>query len=615
MECPICGQTFPQATINSHVNECLNSSDDNDRSSARQSAEADDESGGHTRVSNAPTKRKGSSNWGSLQPMKSSTQADSSVSSAPSSAPKRARKTPAAKDARRDASTVSDNKTETADHVKVTSVREQSAADQEGSKHFHTPGSLRKHTVPSLPSTKSIITPTSQPQSQPLSSKPSSSKESFAPLAERVRPKDLEDYVGQDKAVGKESMLYSLLSSDHIPSVILWGPPGCGKTTLARIIANNCRSRGNAKFVSLSAAVCGVNEVKDTIKIARNDQKMFRKKTVVFLDEIHRFNKAQQDILLPHVEDGTITLIGATTENPSFQVNSALLSRCRVIVLDKLAAESILSILQRALPYIGAAVMESESIPTAASANESEVHVDSKALEMLSNLVDGDARAALNGLQMAVESKKPNASKGSCCAEQLKTGGGPGGNVVTTEDIKEGLQRSHVLYDKTGEEHYNIISALHKSMRGSDPSASLYWLARMLEGGENPLYIARRLIRFASEDVGLADPQALTQAVAAYQGCHLIGMPECEVLLAQCAVYLTRAPKSVEIYQAYQKAKTCVRQQQGPLPSVPLHLRNASTRLMKSLGYAKGYKYNPNYDGPVDQDYFPEELVGTDFFS
>nr|KAG5713110.1 hypothetical protein BaRGS_021904 [Batillaria attramentaria] len=330
----------------------------------------------------------------------------------------------------------------------------------------------------------------------------------------------------------------------------------------------------------------------------------------------------KNDILLPHVEDGTVTLIGATTENPSFQVNSALLSRCRVIVLEKLTGESIVSILQRALPHVGATLVESEKDITNGSdmnSNSPQVFIDHKALELLANLVDGDARAALNGLQMAVQSKgadpasqtgrvtKPGSSKGRSRSRTSR--------MVTTEDVKEGLQRSHVVYDKTGDEHYNIISALHKSMRGSDDSAALYWLARMLEGGENPLYIARRLIRFASEDVGLADPLALNQAVAAYQGCHLIGMPECDVLLAQCVVYLSRAPKSVEVYKAYGKAKSCVKGHKGPIPSVPIHLRNAPTKLMKSLGYGKDYKYNPDYEEPVNQTYFPDELVGTDFFS
>ncbi|KAK7505771.1 hypothetical protein BaRGS_00003042 [Batillaria attramentaria] len=562
MECPVCGRSFPPATINAHVNECLNSSQDSPE------PVADDTSSAATAV---PQKRK-CTDWGSLQPMRSE---KLKTVSSPGPAKKMRNSTTA--DEKMEVSKGGPNATVSSDgHLEK--------PDDAGDGNRHIPAAATN-----IASTRNRSSAQGQPPTQ------TSTAQSFAPLAERMRPQGLEDYVGQDKAVGQGSMLYSLLSSDHIPSIILWGPPGCGKTSLAKIIANNCRSRGSAKFVSLSAAVCGVNEVKDTIRAARTDQKMFRKKTVLFLDEIHRFNKTQQDILLPHVEDGTVTLIGATTENPSFQVNSALLSRCRVIVLEKLTGESIVSILQRALPHVGATLVESEKDITNGSdmnSNSPQVFIDHKALELLANLVDGDARAALNGLQMAVQSKgadpasqtgrvtKPGSSKGRSRSRTSR--------MVTTEDVKEGLQRSHVVYDKTGDEHYNIISALHKSMRGSDDSAALYWLARMLEGGENPLYIARRLIRFASEDVGLADPLALNQAVAAYQGCHLIGMPECDVLLAQCVVYLSRAPKSVEVYKAYGKAKSC---------------------------YGKDYKYNPDYEEPVNQTYFPDELVGTDFFS
>ncbi|XP_076449317.1 ATPase WRNIP1-like [Babylonia areolata] len=597
MECPVCGRVFPASSINTHVNECLNNQ-------VVESNTGEEDTGGtfdanERKGTNTSTKRKSSTTWGSLQPMRPAVSPNSSKK------PK-IKETTETESEPRTVNIDREEKHETSDDVSVERNVSYSPA-----RSTHGAASSTKST-PLFPGKS-----TQSDRQQPAKSVSTNKAESFAPLAERMRPKGLEDYVGQDKAVGRDSMLYSLLSSDHIPSLILWGPPGCGKTTLARIVANNCRARGNAKFLSLSAAVCGVNEVKETIKIARNDQRMFRKKTVMFLDEIHRFNKTQQDVLLPHVEDGTITLIGATTENPSFQVNSALLSRCRVIVLEKLSAESILSILRRALPHIGAVVVDTETdtLEGDDSCDRSEVSVNKEALELLSNLVDGDARAALNGLQMAVEAKGAHSQSNSRGHGTDASASPPQSRVVTVDDIKEGLQRSHVLYDRAGEEHYNIISALHKSMRGSDTSASLYWLARMLEGGENPLYIARRLIRFASEDVGLADPQALPQAVAAYQGCHLIGMPECEVLLAQCAVYLARAPKSVEIYKAYGKAKACVRDHKGPLPSVPLHLRNAPTRLMKNLGYSKGYKYNPDYAGPVDQTYFPDELLGTDFFS
>ncbi|XP_054982815.1 ATPase WRNIP1 [Sorex araneus] len=428
------------------------------------------------------------------------------------------------------------------------------------------------------------------------------------PLADRMRPCALRDLVGQSRALGRDSLLRALLDANEVPSLILWGPPGCGKTTLAHIIANNSKKHG-VRFVTLSATSAKTTDVRDVIKQAQNEKSFFKRKTILFIDEIHRFNKSQQDTFLPHVECGTITLIGATTENPSFQVNAALLSRCRVIVLEKLPVDAMVTVLTRALDSLGVRVLDSSrpEDPLSHSSDsgaEPPVFIEDKAVDTLACLSDGDARACLNGLQLALLARLSKG--GQACP--------PGRLLVTETDVKEGLQRSHVLYDRAGEEHYNCISALHKSMRGSDPSAGLYWLARMLEGGEDPLYVARRLVRFASEDVGLADPSALTQAVAAYQGCHLIGMPECEVLLAQCVVYLARAPKSVEVYRAYNNAKACVRSHPGPLPPVPLHLRNAPTRLMKELGYGQGYVYNPAARGPVQQDYLPEGLRGLDFF-
>ncbi|XP_067418690.1 ATPase WRNIP1 [Emydura macquarii macquarii] len=436
------------------------------------------------------------------------------------------------------------------------------------------------------------------------------------PLADKLRPGTFEDYVGQDQVLGEQTLLRSLLEAHEIPSLVLWGPPGCGKTTLAHIIANNSKKNGT-RFVTLSATSAKTNDVRDVIKQAENEKKLFKRKTILFIDEIHRFNKSQQDTFLPHVECGTVTLIGATTENPSFQVNSALLSRCRVIVLEKLSVEAMEAILIRAIKSLGIRVLGQDERHTG-SANgsnskscESPVYIEEKAISTLAYLCDGDARTGLNGLQLAVQARL-TAGKTS---DQTSTQGCSVDGVFITEDhVKEGLQRSHILYDRAGEEHYNCISALHKSMRGSDENASLYWLARMLEGGENPLYVARRLVRFASEDIGLADPLALTQAVAAYQGCHFIGMPECEVILAQCVVYFARAPKSIEMYSAYSNVKACLRNHQGPLPPVPLHLRNAPTRLMKDLGYGKGYKYNPIYKEPVEQEYLPEELKGMDFF-
>ncbi|XP_072709287.1 ATPase WRNIP1 [Ciconia boyciana] len=439
------------------------------------------------------------------------------------------------------------------------------------------------------------------------------------PLAEQLRPDTLGDYVGQERVLGAQTLLRSLLESHEIPSLILWGPPGCGKTTLAHIIANSSKKNGT-RFVTLSATSAKTNDVRDVISQAQNEKRLFKRKTILFIDEIHRFNKSQQDTFLPHVECGTVTLIGATTENPSFQVNAALLSRCRVIVLEKLSVEAMEVILMRAVRSLGVQVLgqgdqhgnsATGSSSSSSKSSEFPVYIEEKALNTLAYLCDGDARTGLNGLQLAVQARL---AAGRTTPLNITKGGSADGILITEEHIKEGLQRSHILYDRAGEEHYNCISALHKSMRGSDENASLYWLARMLEGGEDPLYVARRLVRFASEDIGLADPLALTQAVAAYQGCHFIGMPECEVILAQCVVYFARAPKSIEVYRAYSNVKECLRMHTGPLPPVPLHLRNAPTRLMKNLGYGKGYKYNPMYKEPVEQDYLPEELKGTDFF-
>ncbi|XP_061446663.1 ATPase WRNIP1 [Rhineura floridana] len=435
------------------------------------------------------------------------------------------------------------------------------------------------------------------------------------PLADKLRPSHLGDYMGQNQVLGEQTLLRSLLEAHEIPSLILWGPPGCGKTTLAHIIANSSKKNGT-RFVTLSATSAKTVDVRDVISQAQNEKRLCKRKTILFIDEIHRFNKSQQDTFLPHVECGTVTLIGATTENPSFQVNSALLSRCRVIVLEKLSVEAMEAILMRAINSLGIQIL-SQDEQHAGSVNGSNskgselcVCIERKAVNTLAYLCDGDARTGLNGLQMAVQARLTKLH------QQSNTYGCSVNEMVITEDhVKEGLQRSHILYDRAGEEHYNCISALHKSMRGSDENASLYWLARMLEGGEDPLYVARRLVRFASEDIGLADPLALTQAVSAYQGCHFIGMPECEVLLAQCVVYFARAPKSIEVYGTYSNVKACLRNHQGPLPPVPLHLRNAPTRLMKDIGYGKGYKYNPIYKEPVEQEYLPEELKGVNFFT
>ncbi|CAL1579538.1 unnamed protein product [Knipowitschia caucasica] len=433
------------------------------------------------------------------------------------------------------------------------------------------------------------------------------------PLAEILRPKSLEEYFGQNKVVGEHTLLRSLLDTQEIPSLILWGPPGCGKTTLAHIIACSCKKKGTFRFITLSATSASVNDVREVIKQANNELRLCKRRTILFIDEIHRFNKSQQDTFLPHVENGTVTLIGATTENPSFQVNAALLSRCRVLVLERLSVEAMSSILLRAVDTLGVRVLGPSSDglkpPVETVGQQPVICIEQHALDTIAHLCDGDARTGLNSLQLSIQAQV------SLAQSKALQGGSNVEIVVTEVHVKEGLQRSHILYDKAGEEHYNCISALHKSMRGSHQNASLYWLGRMLEGGEDPLYVARRLVRFASEDVGMADPLALPQAVSAFQACHFIGMPECEVILAQCVVYLAQAPKSVDVYKAYNNVKACLRNHKGPLPLVPLHLRNAPTKLMKQLGYAKGYKYNPAFSEPVEQDYLPQELKDMDFFS
>ena len=407
------------------------------------------------------------------------------------------------------------------------------------------------------------------------------------PLAERMRPLSLDEFAGQQEAVGPGSLLRQAVSENRIFSVILWGPPGCGKTTLARIIAQQSRSH----FVHFSAVLSGVKEIRAVIAEARDQLTAHRRRTVLFVDEIHRFNKSQQDAFLHHVESGLLTLIGATTENPSFEIIAPLLSRCRVITLKPLEPEHLRAILQRAL----------DDGERGLAAHQ--LTLDEKAADHMIRISDGDARAALNNLEMA-----------AFLTMARKGPPGSGGlRRIELEDMEAAVQQKALQYDKAGEEHYNLISALHKSLRGSDPDAALYWLARMLMAGEDPLYIARRMVRFASEDVGLADPYALGMAMAAMEAYRFIGRPEGELALAQAAVYLTTATKSNSIYEAYGRIQATIRAT-GSLP-VPLHIRNAPTRLMKDLGYGRGYRYAHDYaDAVVPQQYLPEKLQGTSFF-
>lgn len=380
------------------------------------------------------------------------------------------------------------------------------------------------------------------------------------PLASRLRPQTLEDYVGQKHLVGKGKILWQLIEHDQVSSMIFWGPPGVGKTTLARIIANCTKS----EFIDFSAVTSGIKDIKAVMKQAQDKQSLGIK-TIVFVDEIHRFNKAQQDAFLPYVEKGSIILIGATTENPSFEINSALLSRCKVFVLHGLETNDILELLQHAL-------LSEEGF------KKENIDIDEKGLYMIASFANGDARMALNTLEMAILNGEKLDNK----------------TIVSLQIIEECTNRKSFLYDKKGEEHYNIISALHKSMRNSDVDAAIYWLARMLESGEDPLYIARRLVRFASEDIGMADSRALEIAVAGYQACHFLGVPECNVHLTHVVTYLSLSVKSNALYVAYESAKKDALKTLGE--PVPLHIRNAPTQLMKELHYGDGYQYAHDYE-------------------
>jgi putative ATPase len=409
------------------------------------------------------------------------------------------------------------------------------------------------------------------------------SGEDQRPLAERLRPRSLAEFCGQAKVVGAGSLLRQAVDNDRIFSMILWGPPGCGKTTLARIIARETK----AHFVHFSAVLSGVKDIRAVIKTAQEQRQLHRKVTILFVDEIHRFNKSQQDAFLHHVESGLITLIGATTENPSFEVISPLLSRCRVIPLAPLAETDLDDLVNRALS-------DQER-----GLGRLHLEIDADARAHLIRIADGDARALLNNLEIAA--RLASQKRGETAAR------------IELAAVEQAMQHKALDYDKDGEQHYNIISAFHKSMRGSDPDAALYWLARMLEAGEDPLFVARRMVRFASEDVGNADPYALRMAISAMEAFRFIGRPEGDLCLAQAAVYLACAPKSAGVYKAYKRALEAVGKE-GNLP-VPLHIRNAPTHLMRSLGYGRDYKYAHDYkEGYVAQDYLPDKLVGSVYY-
>jgi putative ATPase len=408
-------------------------------------------------------------------------------------------------------------------------------------------------------------------------------KKKEAPLAARMRPGALHEFVGQKHLVGEGHVIRKAIEAGQVPSIILWGPPGSGKTTLAYVIANSTQ----AHFSPVSAVSAGVADLRRIIDEAKERYKLYQQRTILFIDEIHRFNKAQQDAVLPYVEDGTITLIGATTENPSFEVISPLLSRCQVLTLNPLAEDEIQIIIQRAL---------SDELNGLGKLN---VELDEDAMLHLIIMSNKDARVALNALEIAALTTPPDAE---------------GKRYISLSTIEDAIQHKALRYDKAGDQHYDLISALHKSMRDSDPDASLYWLARMLEAGEDPLYIARRLVRFASEDIGMADPQALVIAVAAQQAVHFIGMPEGNLALAEAAVYLATAPKSNSLYQAYSQVQEEIKK--GADEPVPLHLRNPVTPLMKQMGYGKGYKYAHDYPRHfVQQQHLPDSLQGKHYYT
>jgi len=400
------------------------------------------------------------------------------------------------------------------------------------------------------------------------------------PLASRLRPRNLDEFVGQKHLIGEGKVLRKLIESDKISSIIFWGNPGIGKTTLAQIIAN----KTNSEFINFSAVTSGIKEIKAVMAQAESNRKLGQK-TIVFVDEIHRFNKAQQDAFLPYVEKGSIILIGATTENPSFEINSALLSRCKVFVFKPLETEDLVILLKRA-------------ITDERGFGNEKINIEDDFIKIIAEFANGDARTALSTLEMVILNGDVD---------------NDGEITITKETLEQCISKKSLLYDKNGEEHYNIISALHKSMRNSDPDAAVYWLARMLEAGEDPLYIARRVTRFASEDIGLADPHALQIAVAAYQACHFIGMPECTVHLTEAVIYMSMAPKSNAMDVAYMLARRDAKEHIAE--PVPLHIRNAPTKLMKELNYGKGYKYAHDYEEKMtSMQCMPDSLVGREYY-
>jgi putative ATPase len=404
-----------------------------------------------------------------------------------------------------------------------------------------------------------------------------------APLAARMRPRSFAEFVGQEHLVGEGRVVRKSIEADQLSSMILWGPPGSGKTTLAYIVASITKSH----FSPVSAVSSGVADLRRVFEEAKERRGLYQQRTILFIDEIHRFNKAQQDAILPYVEDGTITLIGATTENPSFEVISPLLSRCRVFTLNMLTDEQVGLIVKWAL--------EDEE----RGLGKLKVELDADAMEHLIAMSNGDGRIALNALELATLATQPDTE---------------GKRKISLATVEDALQHRALLYDRAGEEHYNLISALHKSLRGSDPDAALYWLGRMLEAGEDPLYVVRRLVRFASEDVGMADPQALAVAVAAQQAVHFVGMPEGNLALAEAVVYLATAPKSNSLYRAYSEVQKDIRQT-GNQP-VPMHLRNPVTSMMRESGYGKGYKYAHDYEGHfVEQQNMPDSLRNRHYYS